>query len=261
MNSSRIYSEISNGTGELILNKPEKRNALSSDMWGAIPELIAEFQENRDVKTVIIHGGTAGAFAAGADISEFESIYATAESAANSADLISNALTSIAECRKPVIAAIDGACVGGGVSVALAADIRVAGEGSKFAVTPAKLGLVYPVDDTRRLIEAVGVPAAKDILLTGRLFLTEEAFRLGLVTRMVAAGEALATARTLAEQIGQNSLWSHGATKRSFKAVNEGWTDKTAEAKALFLESFSNEDFEEGYTAFLGKRPAKFTYR
>ena len=257
MNSSRIYSEISNGIGELILNKPEKRNALSSDMWGAIPELIAEFQENRDVKTVIIHGGTAGAFAAGADISEFESIYATAESAANSADLISNALTSIAECRKPVIAAIDG----GGVSVAPAADIRVAGEGSRFAVTPAKLGLVYPVDDTRRLIEAVGVPAAKDILLTGRLFLTEEAFRLGLVTRMVAAGEALATARTLAEQIGQNSLWSHGATKRSFKAVNEGWTDKTAEAKALFLESFSNEDFEEGYTAFLGKRLAKFTYR
>jgi enoyl-CoA hydratase/carnithine racemase len=261
MNSHRIRIEVSDSIGELILNKPERRNALSSDMWQAIPALVKQLVDNPDVKAIIIHGGTAGAFAAGADISEFETIYATPESAKHSADLISDAVTSLARCAKPVIAAIDGACVGGGVSVALAADIRVAGEGAKFAVTPAKLGLVYPVDDTRRLIEAVGVPAAKDILLTGRLFLSDEAFRLGLVSRLAAKGEALTTAKELAHQIGENSLWSHRATKRTFEAVKDGWHDDSPEAKALFLESFSNEDFAEGYSAFLAKRPAKFTFR
>lgn len=261
MSTDRIRIETSDGLGELIFNKPERRNALSSDMWEAIPALMRQLEDNPDVTAIIIHGGTAGAFAAGADISEFETTYATAESAKRSADLISNALASIAACGKPVIAAIDGACVGGGVSVALAADIRVAGEGSKFAVTPAKLGLVYPVDDTRRLIETVGVPAAKDILLTGRLFLADEASRLGLVTRLVGSGEALQAARALAAEIGGNSLWSHRATKRTFAAVKAGWHDNSPEAKALFLESFTNEDFAEGYSAFLAKRPPKFTFR
>lgn len=261
MTTPRIRTEVSDGIGELILNKPERRNALSSDMWEAIPGLVRQLEDDPAVKSVIIHGGTAGAFAAGADISEFETIYATPESAKHSADLISDAIKSLAQCKKPVIAAIDGACVGGGVSVALAADIRVAGEGAKFAVTPAKLGLVYPVDDTRRLIETVGVPAAKDILLTGRLFLSDEAYRMGLVTRLVAKGDALSAARELAAQISANSLWSHRATKRTFEAVKAGWHDDGPEAKALFLESFANEDFAEGYSAFLAKRPAKFTFR
>ena len=261
MSSPRIRIEIAEQIGEIILNKPERRNAMSSDMWEALPGLVRQLEADPSVKTIILHGGTAGAFAAGADISEFETIYATSESAKRSADLISDAVSSLAKCPKPVIAAIEGACVGGGVSLALATDIRIAAEDSKFGVPPAKLGLVYPVDDTRRLIETVGVPAAKDILLTGRLFDCREAHRIGLVTHIAPTGEALERARETARKIAANSLWSHGAMKRTFEAVKAGWRDDSPEAKALFLESFENEDFQEGYRAFLEKRPAKFTWR
>ena len=261
MTSQRIRIDVSDGIGELILNKPERRNALSSDMWEAIPGLVRQLETDSSVMAVILHGGTAGAFAAGADISEFETIYATPESAEHSANLISDAVTSLARCSKPVIAAIEGACVGGGVSLALTTDIRIAGKGSKFGVPPAKLGLVYPVDDTRRLIETVGVPAAKDMLLTGRLFDCDEAHRIGLVTHIAERGTALQMARDTARQIAANSLWSHGAMKRTFEAVKAGWRDDSPEAKALFLESFENVDFQEGYSAFLEKRPAKFTWR
>ena len=229
-------------------------------MWAALPALVDAAVADTSVKVIIIHGGTAGAFAAGADISEFETIYATAESAERSGDTIARAIDSLANCAKPVIAAIDGACVGGGVSLALAADLRIAGEGAKFAVTPAKLGLVYPVDDTRRLAEAVGVPNAKDILLTGRLFESEEAFRMGLINRLVPKGDALAVAREVAAGIGAISQWSNRATKQMFEGVEKGWDNNTPEAKALFLDGFANEDFSEGYSAFLQKRPARFTF-
>mgnify|MGYP003651152024 CR=1 FL=1 len=141
MTSPAISLKTNDGIGEIILDKPAKRNALSTDMWAALPALVDAAVADTSVKVIIIHGGTAGAFAAGADISEFETIYATAESAERSGDTIARAIDSLANCAKPVIAAIDGACVGGGVSLALAADLRIAGEGAKFAVTPAKLGL------------------------------------------------------------------------------------------------------------------------
>ena len=161
----------------------------------------------------------------------------------------------------PIIAAITGACVGGGVALALTADIRIASPEARFGVPPAKLGLVYPVNDTRRLIETVGIPAAKDILLTGRLFDCDEAYRIGLVTHMAESESALELARETARLVSANSLWSHSAMKRTFDAIKMGWRDDSPEAKALFLESFENEDFQEGYRAFLAKRPAKFSWR
>lgn len=246
---------------EIVLNKPGKRNALSVDMWAAIPDLVAKAAANPDVKILLIHGGKAGAFAAGADISEFETIYATPEQAAASGDTIAAALDAVEACPKPVIAAIEGACVGGGVSLAMAADLRVAAEGAKFGVTPGKLGLVYPAGDTRRLLQAVGPGATKDILFTGRIFGAEDALRIGLVDRLVAAGEAVRAARDLAAEIGAISQWSVQATKRMIAGLQAGWTDDAPEARALFLDGFANEDFQEGYRAFLDKRPAKFSYR
>lgn len=256
-----IRLDISAPLAEIVLNKPERRNALSVDMWAAIPELVAEANASPDVKLILIHGGDAGAFAAGADISEFETIYATTESAKASGQRIADALDAIENSDKPVIAAIEGACVGGGVSLAMAADLRVAGSGAKFGVTPGKLGLVYPAGDTRRLIAAVGPGATKDILFTGRIFTSEEAKSLGLIDRLVDAGSALETARTWARDIAAISQWSVRATKRMIRGLQNGWSDETEEAEKLFLNGFSNEDFQEGYRAFLEKRPAKFTYR
>lgn len=256
-----IRLDIEAPFAELVLNKPEKRNALSVDMWAAIPELIAQADAAEQVKIVIIHGGDAGAFAAGADISEFETIYATAESAAASGDTIARALNAVEACKKPVVAAIDGACVGGGVSLAMAADLRVASAKSKFGVTPGKLGLVYPAGDTRRLLAAVGPSATKDILFTGRIFSAEEAKSMGLIDRLSDTETALDAARTLASDIAAISQWSTRATKKMIAGLESGWTEANPEAQALFLAGFSNEDFEEGYRAFLQKRPAGFTFK
>ncbi|MDJ0919499.1 MAG: enoyl-CoA hydratase-related protein [Henriciella sp.] len=255
-----IRLDIAPPLGEIVLNKPAKRNALSVDMWAAIPALVNEATANPDVKVLLIHGGDAGAFAAGADISEFETIYATPESAKASGDTIAAALNAVENCPKPTIAAIDGACIGGGVSLAMACDLRVASAGSKFGVTPGKLGLVYPAGDTRRLLAAIGPGATKDILFTGRIFMADEAKQIQLIDRLAPKGKALSAARTFAAEIAAISQWSTRATKAMIKGLQSGWDDTDQKAEALFLEGFSNEDFQDGYRAFLEKRAAKFTF-
>ncbi|MEM8635497.1 MAG: enoyl-CoA hydratase-related protein [Pseudomonadota bacterium] len=246
---------------EIVLNAPEKRNAISVAMWAAIPELLAKAVADTSIKVILIHGGNAGAFAAGADISEFASIYATPESAEASAKKIAKALDAVVACEKPVLAAIEGACVGAGVSLAMAADIRIAAQGSRFGVTPGKLGLVYPAGDTQRLMWAVGPGATKDILFTGRIFAVEEAHQMGLVDRLVDEGEALQAAQELAVEIAGISQWSVRATKKMIRGLLNGGAPDDSAAWQLHLDGFQSEDFQEGYSAFLEKRPAKFTYR
>jgi enoyl-CoA hydratase/carnithine racemase len=261
LSQSSIRLEINAPVGEIILNKPGKRNALSVDMWAAIPEMIQRIIAADAVKVVILHGGDAGAFAAGADISEFSTIYSTPEAAAQSGETIAAALNAIEHCPKPVIAAIDGACVGGGMSLAMAADLRVAGEGARFGITPARLGIVYPAGDMRRLVTAIGASRAKDILFTARIFGVAEANDLGLLNRVVGRGEALAAARALGEAVAANSQWSVRAIKQMVAGVEAGWEDISPEAAALFVAGFCSEDFVEGYSSFLEKRPAKFTFK
>jgi enoyl-CoA hydratase/carnithine racemase len=261
LSQSSIRLEINAPVGEIILNKPGKRNALSVDMWAAIPEMIQRIIAADAVKVVILHGGDAGAFAAGADISEFSTIYSTPEAAAQSGETIAAALNAIEHCPKPVIAAIDGACVGGGMSLAMAADLRVAGEGARFGITPARLGIVYPAGDMRRLVTAIGASRAKDILFTARIFDVAEANALGLLNRVVGKGEALAAARALGEAVAANSQWSVRAIKQMVAGVEAEWEDTSPEAAALFVAGFCSEDFVEGYSSFLEKRPAKFTFK
>jgi len=246
---------------EIILNVPTRRNAVNAAMWALIPELMAEANASEDIRIILIHGGKTGHFAAGADISEFEDNYKNAANARATNEVISNALTSIERSPKPVIAAIEGACVGGGISLAMACDLRIGADSAKFGVTPGKLGLVYPVGDTRRLLQAIGPGATKDLLFTGRIFGTAEAYQMKLIDRHVSKGEALAAARDLASQIGSISQWSVRATKRMIAGLQSGWDDTSKEAEALFLNGFANEDFADGYRAFLEKRAPKFTYK
>lgn len=256
-----IRLDIAAPLAEIVLDRPERRNALSVEMWTAIPRLVAEANDNPEVKVILIHGGDAGAFASGADISEFETIYATQEAAKASGQRIAEALGAIETSAKPVIAAIEGACVGGGVSLAMAADLRVAGADAKFAVTPGKLGLVYPAGDTRRLLAAIGPGATRDILFTGRIFGADEAKSIGLIDRLSQPCGALETARVWAGEIASVSQWSVRGMKQMIRGLQSGWNDETPAAQDLFLNGFAGEDFQEGYRAFLEKRAAKFTYR
>ena len=252
--TSPIRLALNGETAEIILDRPDKRNALSIGMWAAIPDLVAEAVAAKDVKVILLHGGDAGAFAAGADISEFGTIYATPETAAASGETIAAALNAIETCAKPVIAAIEGACVGGGVSIAMAADLRVASEDARFGVTPARLGIVYPPGDTRRLVMVVGQAHARDILFTGRIFPAAEAKEMGLINRLVPEGTALEAARALAAEIAAASQWSVRAIKQMLAGLDAGWADDSPEGQALFLEGFANEDFQEGHRAFAYSR-------
>ena len=251
-----IRTETAGGIGHLVLNQPARRNAISSEMWSAIPPALHRMARDPDIRVLIVRG-EGEHFAAGADISEFETVYATPESSETYSAAISQALETLSVFPKPVIAAIDGACVGGGVSIALACDLRVASQSAKFAITPGKLGLVYPFEDIRRLIAAVGEAEAKALLFSGELLSASRARDIGLINRL-SEGSALPTALDLAASFTATSQWSLQATKDMFRLIANG--DRAA-GDRLFLSSFGGNDFKEGYRAFLEKRPAKFSWR
>lgn len=243
---------------DIVFNAPARRNAFNMQMWSALPGLIAEAEAVETAKVVVLHGGETGHFAAGADISEFDTIYADAASATHAAATIADGLNAIADCRKPVIAAIEGACVGGGVSLALACDIRIASREARFGVTPAKLGLVYPADDTERLVRTVGPSQAKDILFTGRLFEADRALRIGLVDDLAEPGKALASARQRAREIAGASQFSVRAMKDMVNAIAAGVPPHPDVARQRFVDAATGPDFREGYRAFLEKRESNF---
>ena len=257
MSAPDVYLEADGSIAQLVLNKPKKRNALSEAMWRAIPGLLDEAAGDPAVRLLVVRGA-GGAFAAGADISEFEAVYATPERAADYSKAIAEALDRLAAFPKPTLAAINGACAGGGCGIALSCDLRFAAEGSKFGITPGRLGLAYTLNDTRRLIDAVGVSAAKDILFTGRLMHGEEALKIGLIDRLVDKDVLGEEVDGFAEQIAKASPRSARITKDIITRIARGQSrDDEATAK-LFLDAFQSEDFQEGYRAFLEKRAPNF---
>ncbi len=259
--TSPLYLKPGDPIGEIILDRPDKRNALSIAMWAALPGLISEACARPDIKVLIIHGGPSGSFAAGADISEFSRIYDTRDRARDSGAVIAAALAAVENCRKPILSAIEGACVGGGVSLALATDFRIAASTARLGITPARLGLVYPPSDTRRLLAAVGESVAKDLLFTGRILPADDALSIGLVDRLAPDGAALDAARGLALQISARSQWSVQAIKRMIRGLQSGWHDDSDAAVDLFLDGFEHDDFREGEAAFLDKRTPDFKLR
>jgi enoyl-CoA hydratase/carnithine racemase len=252
-----VYLQREDGVAHLVLNVPKKRNALSEAMWRAIPDLLAEAEDDDAIRLLIVRG-EGGAFAAGADISEFAAVYATPERAAEYSKAIATALDGLANFAKPTLAAIDGACVGGGCAIALACDLRFAADGSKFGITPAKMGLAYPLNDTRRLISAVGVSAAKDILFTGRLMQADEALQIGLIDRLVDRGMLDDAVELFAGQIAATSPRTARVTKQIIARILAGQDEDDDATRQLFLDAFASDDFAEGYKAFLEKRVPKF---
>ena len=255
--TEEIFVNRSGVMAELVLNRPAKRNAITSAMWMAIPELLTPLADDPAVKLLVVRGA-GGSFAAGADIGEFEKVYATREGAGRYSRSIGFALDALAAFPKPTIARIEGACVGGGCGVALSCDLRFAAEGSRFAITPAKLGLTYTLNDTKRLIDAVGVSYAKDILYSGRLLDAEEALRIGLINRRVPTDELDASIAAYADGLAETSSHSARMTKKIVSLIRSGVDADTDETRQIFLDAFQGEDFQEGYRAFLEKRKPKF---
>lgn len=257
MPDTDMQFDIAGGVATLTLNRPGKRNAVTEAMWDALPGLLRKAEDAPAVHALVVTGA-GGAFAAGADIGEFERIYATQESAKAYSATVSRALDALAGFPKPAVAKISGPCIGGGCGLALACDLRFADESAQFGITPAKLGLIYPLNDTKRLIEAVGVSAARDMLFTGRVMDAEEAKRLGLIDRLCAGDALEADIADWLTQARAASSYSAREMKRLIAMIQRGVHHETGESRQMFLDAFQGPHFAEGYRAFMEKRAPRF---
>lgn len=244
--------------GFLTLNRPDKLNALNEAMWAAIPPLVAEVARDPALRVLIVHGGRAEAFAAGADIAELGQIAPSPERRRRFADAVYAAQGALAALAKPTIAMVRGPCVGGGCGLALACDLRVAARDARFGITPAKLGLSYRLEETKRLVDLVGPARAKDILFSARLLDADEAFAIGLANRVWPTCDLDSETRRLALTLAANSRYSLAAIKEVIGLIGDGAARDSDRSTALFLDAFAGEDFAEGQAAFMAKRPPQF---
>lgn len=241
----------------LLIDRPDKRNAFTQDMWELFPELLADAMADDAVRVLTVHSSRRdSAFCAGADIGEFGAGSTDPEWRARNQAAIGKVQHDLAQAEKPTIAVIDGDCIGGGCGIALACDMRIAGPAARFGITPAKLGLVYPLHDTKLLVDAVGPSQAKRILFTGQILLAEEALRIGLIT--LSADDPYAEAVALAETMATVSSHSQKMSKQIIRRILDGQADDDAASRALFDAAFESEDFREGVAAFLEKRKPEF---
>lgn len=241
----------------VTLNNPERMNALSAGMWESMGNAFASLDGDEDLRCIVIRGAGEKAFAAGADIANFATERANSTQAKDYAARISGGMRALAECRHPVVAAIRGACVGGGLLVAAQADIRICGESSRFGVPVKNLGLVEAYDELQGMMRVLGRAATLEILLEGRIWEAREAYQKGLVNRVVAddrvMDESLATARRIAEGAPLAARWHKKFVRRL--------ADPRPVSGAEFDESyacFDTEDYREGVEAFLAKRKPAF---
>ncbi|GAA0486135.1 enoyl-CoA hydratase-related protein [Parasphingorhabdus litoris] len=241
----------------LLIDRPDKRNAFNQAMWELLPELLADAMADDAIRVLMLHASrNDSAFCAGADIGEFATGSTDPEWRARNQAAIGRVQHELAQAPKPTIAIIDGDCVGGGCGIALACDMRVAGPKARFGITPSKLGLVYPLHDTKLLVDLVGPSQAKRILFTGQLLSAQQALDIGLITLL--EDDPYAEAEALAATMVSVSSHSQMMSKSIIKRILDGQADDDAETSALFDSAFESDDFKEGVSAFMEKRKPEF---
>lgn len=259
MSDDPVILDYAPPIARLVLNRPDRLNALNNAIWDAIPALLARVATDPEIKILLVSGVDANAFAAGADIAEFAEIVASG-AAEDYAARMGRATRALADFPKPTIAVIQGPCIGGGCNIALCCDFRFADGSARFGATPARLGMVYPLEDTKRLIETVGLGAARDLLMTGRIIAADEALTIGLVDRLWPADRLWDETNAYAATLAGLSQFSIRAAKAIFGQILAGESQETDLSRQLFADGFAGEDLAEGGRAFLEKRKPRFTF-
>ncbi|WP_319496028.1 enoyl-CoA hydratase-related protein [uncultured Cohaesibacter sp.] len=243
----------------ITLNRPDKLNALDTASWRKLGEIVRNLSADETVRVLVIGSAGERAFCAGADISEFETTYATLESAAEFGVIFTEALGALLDTPKPVIAEIDGVCVGGGCALIMACDLRYASDESCFAITPTKIGAVYSFADTNRLVQLVGPSLAKEMLFFAESIDAERALAAGLVNGIAERSDLAPLVAERAAKLARFSRSSLGLAKRTVNAITVGATEAEPQLSADIAQVFSSADFREGYAAFLEKRRPAFS--
>lgn len=259
MSEPRIDYLAKDGVATLTINQPAKMNALTFEMWTAIPGLVARAEEDRTVRLIVLTGAGDKAFCAGADISQFGT-KRTGEAAVQAYEVaVLGGMEALTQAKKPVLARIHGIAFGGGLALALCCDLRIASSDSRFRIPAARLGLGYAFSNVEALVHRIGLGPASDMLLSARIVDGAEAERLGLVNKTWPVTGFAAAADEYIAAIATNAPLTLMALKKSLSETAKAHHERDRDgADALVARCFSSEDYKEGQAAFKEKRVPQF---
>ncbi|MDH4116020.1 MAG: enoyl-CoA hydratase/isomerase family protein [Acidimicrobiia bacterium] len=251
-----LYVELADGVASLVIDRPARRNAFSESMWDEMPGLMAGFGVDDRVRVVVIRSAVDGVFSAGADVAEFQG--AIDRQVDSSVDRIRRAFQAVIDIPKPTIAAISGACHGGGAGLATCCDIRIGDQSAEFSIPPARLGVLYPFPVLRRLVWIIGPGAARRLLFTARTFDAVEASRLGFLDEVVPTGDLGECSEALAREMAANAPGAIAAMKRVMNGLEATESQIAQLAMDLEQTAFRSVEHHEGVAAFLEKRLPRY---
>jgi enoyl-CoA hydratase/carnithine racemase len=255
----KILKNVTEGVGVVTFNNPDKRNAMSLDMWEGLGQALSELRDDADVRVVVLVGAGDKAFVSGADISQFEKTRHNAAASEEYSRKSEAQRALLGNYPKPTIACIRGFCLGGGMQVAMLTDIRIAAEDSQFGIPAAKLGIAYGYDGLRNLVSLVGPSWARLIMYTGMRIDSKEALRIGLVDRVLPNGEFWDATMEIARTISGNAPLAIKAAKITIAQVLKDPADRDMNSvKRIGVDCMDSEDFREGRRAFMEKRKPQF---
>jgi len=259
LKTDKMIAEKDGSIGWVIFNNPPRRNAVSLEMWEGLGVILSDYQKDDGIRVVIMKGAGDRAFVSGADISEFDSKRGSSKAKADYGRSSAFGSRMLYRLDKPLIAMIQGYCLGGGMAIALNADIRIATDDARFGIPAARLGLGYEYEGVKALCDLVGPSHASDILLSARFLDAAEALHIGLVNRVVTRAELEPTVRDYAATIAGNAPLTVKAAKAAIKeAVKDSETRDLNRVRSLINACFNSKDYAEGRRAFAEKRKPAF---
>jgi enoyl-CoA hydratase/carnithine racemase len=258
--TDKMLAKKEGHAGYVIFNNPERHNAVSLDMWEATIAILEGYAKDDGVRVVVLTGAGGKAFISGADISRFEDERANEEATARYNATVERAYSTLAEFPKPTIAMIRGYCIGGGLGFAVACDLRICSDASRFALPAAKLGLGYGFAGLKRFIDLIGPAFTKEIFFTARQFDAAEARDMGLVNRVLPDAEVEPFVKGYADTIADNAPLTIAATKFiAGEAAKDAAERDLKRCAELVKKCFASADYQEGRKAFMEKRKPRFT--
>jgi enoyl-CoA hydratase len=262
MQEQKIYGRREGSVGHVVFNNPAKLNAVSLDMWDSFVGLLKDYENDPEIRCVVVSGAGGKAFVSGADISKFESERANAEAQARYESISKQGYEALYDCSKPTIAKITGYCIGGGMNLAACCDMRFCNDGARFGVPAAKLGLGYGFLRIERLSRIVGLSRAMEFLFTARQYSSTEAYEMGLVNGVAPDAELDALVARTTDAIAGNAPLTIALAKAAAREIAKPESKQDHKKLEKMAEAcFDSEDFKEGRRAFMEKRKPMFKGR
>ena len=260
--TERLIAETQGPVGWLTFNNPARRNAISVDMWEGIPRALERFESDPAIRAIVLAGAGDKAFVSGADVSQFETQRASADGVQRYEEIAEGAQRRLQECERPVVAMIRGYCLGAGVNIALACDLRLAADDARLGIPAAKMGLGYRASSTKNLVDTVGAANAREVLLTARQWPADEARAIGLVHRVAPAAQLEDLVLEYCAMLAGNAPLTMRAAKRIIRELLRPPAElDLAACQAEVKRCFESQDYAEGRHAFMEKRKPRFTGR